>query len=486
MIVTLTVLFGMFCAAMEALITATLLPTIILDLGQMELYPWIVNGFLLLFIIMTPIFGKLSDTYGYKQMYLVAVAIFLFSSALCGMAQSMPQLILFRSLQGVGTGGMITMSVIFFGKIFTLDQRPKMQALLSSAWAVASLLGPAIGAYLAMALSWRWAFLINIPLASVIFVMIYFFAESKPADDPTPTFDYKGLILFVLGCASFVFGLIQLSQFHVSLLGIFFLCLGILCWAVFVRYSKTQEHPFIPISLFARQEVLLAVMMGFFGGVFLFSTANFMPLYVQGVLGETPRQSSYVITAVAMGSFTGAICSGFLLNRVGFRVMSSCGALSVILGYGLALGTRSQESLWFLVASCYAIGIGISMIANASIIALQAASPKEMLGRATSMFHFFRSFGGLIGVASLGGLQLGVFKLGIEGHPLAETPQKIFDPSVQASFQQESILKVALSNSLASIFICCLVIGIIAWIISFKITSKRPVDYTNHEDSSHV
>lgn len=486
MIVTLTVLFGMFCAAMEALITATLLPTIILDLGQMELYPWIINRFLLFFIIMTPIFGKLSDTYGYKQMYLVAVMIFLVSSTLCGMARSMPELILFRSLQGIGTGGMITMSVIFFGKIFTLQDRPKMQALLSSAWAMASLLGPAIGAHLAMILSWRWAFWINVPLASIIFLMIYLFAENKPADDPSPSFDYKGLLLFILGCAAFVFGLIQLSQFHFSPLAFLFLFLGVFCWTIFVHYSKTKEHPFIPIALFARQEVVLAVMMGFFGGVFLFSTANFMPLYVQGVLGETARQSSFVITAVALGSFTGALMTGLLLNRLGFRWMSSCGALCVVLGYGLALTTLNQESLRLLMLSCYTIGTGISLIANASIIALQAASPGEMLGRATSMFHFFRSFGGLIGVATLGGLQLGLFKIGIEGHPLAENPQKIFDPTVQASLQQESLLRAALSNSLISIFICCFIIGIIAWLISFKITSKRPIDYANSEDSSHV
>ena len=486
MIVTLTVLFGMFCAAMEALITATLLPTIILDLGQMELYPWIINGFLLLFIIMTPIFGKLSDTYGYKQMYLVAVCIFLISSTLCGLAQSTPQLIVFRSLQGVGTGGLITMSVIFFGEIFSLEERPKMQALLSSMWAMASILGPSIGAYLAAVHSWRFAFLINIPLALLIFLIILKSAENNPLDESSSSFDSKGLTLFVMGSVFFVYGLIETSQFQLKLTSLLFLFTGILCWLYFIRYSKSKEHPFIPISLFTKREVLLAVTMGFFAGIFLFSTANFMPLFVQGILGESARQSSYVITAIAMGSFTGAILNGIFLNRVGFRRLSSCGAISIMFGYGSSLYIHTSLQLWMLALSCYFIGMGISLIANSSIIALQASAPKDMLGRATSMFHFFRSFGGLIGVASLGGLQIGLFKWEIADHPLAKTPQKIFDPFIQQSLQGESILKTSLSNSLFAIFACCFLFSFITWLISLKITSKRPIDYSNQKESPHV
>ncbi len=496
MIVIVTVLFGMFCAAMEALITATILPTIISNLGGMELYPWLINSFLLSFIVVTPIFGKMSDTYGYKRVYLTAVTIFCLSSMLCGAAQSMEQLILFRGLQGIGTGGLITMSIIFFGEIFPLERRPRMQAMLSSMWAIASLLGPLIGAYLAHTLSWRWAFYINVPSAMAIFFLIYCFANGKRSKETTQPLDKIGLGVFIVSCGGFVYAIMGLSQLktsiHTLLLLMASLCLGI----IFIRHISNISNPFIPINLFKRQEVVLSVLLGFFCGFFLFCIANFLPMYVQGVLGMEANYVGRVVTAIAMGSFTGAIICGLLLNRKGFRTLAVGGAVSILAGFFSLILMDRQATLWKLSLSNFFIGLGISSIANASIIAAQAASPKAMLGRATSLFHFFRSFGGLIGIATMGGLQLGIFRRGLQSlietnhqkyqylFDFAQHPQQIFDSLRRALWNQEQldVLPGLLGNSIHVVFICCFLAGIVAFYFSLKMPKKKPRDYSIAED----
>jgi len=496
MVVIVTVLFGMFCAAMEALITATILPTIISNLGGMELYPWIVNSFLLAFIVVTPIYGKMSDTYGYKKVYLTAVIIFCISSMLCGAAQNMPQLILFRGLQGIGTGGLITMSIVFFGEIFPLDKRPRMQAMLSSMWAIASLLGPAIGAFLVETLSWRWAFYINIPTAIVIFFLILTFAESKKSKDHHKPFDGRGLGLFVIGCAAFVYALIGISQLNPSVYNILSLVLSILVGGVFIRHILNTPYAFIPVSLFKKREMVLSVILGFFAGFFLFCTANFLPMYVQGVLGMTANYAGRIVTAIALGSFSGAIICGLLLNRKGFRVIATAGAISIICGFSSLIFMDKEPVLWGLALSNYLIGLGISCIANASIIAAQAASPGSMVGSATSMFHFFRSFGGLIGIATMGGMQLGIFRRGLKNliatndkdygylTDFIHHPQQIFDPILRSMWNEEqlTILPGILGSSIHAVFIVCFVVGFVTFFFTTKMPTKKPKDYSIAED----
>lgn len=388
------------------------------------------------------------------------------------------------------------MSIIFFGEIFTLEKRPKMQALLSSMWAIASLLGPLIGAFLAQTLSWRWAFYINVPSALVIFFLILKFAKNQSVSRKNQSIDATGLGLFVLFSSTGVMMLMGISQLHFTAktLLFFLICSG--SGYFFFRHLFTKQNPFIPISLLKRKDVFLPVSMGFFCGFFLFCIANFLPMYVQGVLGLEPASAAKIVTTVALGSFSGSLIAGFLLNRKGIRTIASAGALCLLFGFAALVEVLNNPNLWKLSLSSYFIGAGISAIANSSIIAAQAASPKGMIGGATSMFHFFRSFGGLVGISSMGGLQLGEFRHGIErliaqngreySHLFAflQNPEQIFNPVVRKNWNQSELkeLPEIFGNSFDVIFICCFILGLGAFYIARKMPKRKPKDYMIVED----
>jgi EmrB/QacA subfamily drug resistance transporter len=489
MITVITILLGVFCSAMEALVTATIMPTIISELGGFELYPWVANSFMLASVVTAPFAGSFADSFGYKKTYLVSVGIFIIGSLLCGTATSMQQLIAYRVVQGVGSSGLLTLSLVLFGALYPIEKRAKMQALVGAMWALASVLGPALGAFLTSHFSWPWAFWVNIPFGFLIFLAFIFRTVIPEPERKNFAMDLSGGALFTVGTLGIVYGLLNLGKLNMDAINWLVLLFGLFVMLYFVAFRKKVQHPFIPFYLFRKTSISLPVILAFFAGFFLFNVSNFTPMFVQGVLGEAAIVAGKVVTAVAFGSFTGSLISGTLLNRLGFRWMSTKGSILVVLGFYVLFLQGTHTSVWLLMLGNYIVGCGVSIIANANMVAVQAAAPAENLGAATSMVTFSRTFGGMIGIAMMGGLQLGLYQVAVDEiktydmTSLAAASHKIFDPVLRSTITPEHLKGIveAFSKSLHAVFLGCGIIATLALLFAFRMPNRTPKEVSESQ-----
>lgn len=410
-IATLTVFFGMFIAAMESLIGATILPSILSSLGGLDLYPWVGSGFLLVLVLATPIFGQLSDNWGFFKSYLLATSLFILGSMGCGLSLSMPMLVISRGIQGAGTAGLITLCLIYAGLAYPLKIRHKVQAVISLMWALASLIGPALASFIVMYASWRWVFLINIPLSLLILLGASIYLRHLPQNNEGKTFDYQGAFLFLLGIASFLLILISVEKGQwgppqVGLMVISCLSLGLM-----IYMDQGKEDSFIPLKLvLASPHETASMGIGLLGGGFLFSTASLLPLFIQGAQGLPVQEVGKVVASMALGTCAGSVATAFLLGRAGFRITSISGSMLVFIGVFLLTRLDLQSPLTQAMAANFLLGTGIGISANNAIVATQTFAPFPSIGMFTSLFSFSRSMGGMLFLSFLGALQLYSFR----------------------------------------------------------------------------
>lgn len=433
-----TVMSGMFIAAMESLIGSTTLPTIVSSLGAIELFPWVISCFLLALVVATPLFGKLADHWGFFKVYIAAICLFFMGSLFCGLALSMPQLILARSIQGIGTAGLITLCILYVGIAYPADSRHKMQALISSVWAIASLLGPALGAFIVNFFSWRFAFLINIPFCMLIFIGACFFLKNLPRTKVKAPFDTLGAFLFTSVALLFLYCLVQVGKLQNDFSNIALFIFSCLFIFYLLRRSSNNKDAFPSIEpLKAHPELKTSIALGALGGAFLFSSANFLPIFVQGVQGDSMAAIGKIVTGMALGTCLGSYITAMILNQVGFRTTSLLGSVFVSSGL-ISLSLLNEDSSLFIVTlGNFIMGTGIGISANVAIVATQKYSDANRLGAVTSMFSFFRSLGGMLAVSLLGAIQLGSFR-----HTLGEKMTNLFQQdALQVMQHPEYILE---------------------------------------------
>ncbi|NTU50503.1 MAG: MFS transporter [Desulfobulbaceae bacterium] len=485
-VVTGAILLVMFLSAMEGMITSTIMPSVISAVGGLSLYPWVGTIFMLASTITTPLYGKLSDIYGHKRFILIAIGIFLLGSVLCGLAQTMVQLIIFRGIQGLGAGGLLTMSFIMFGILFPPEKRAKMQSLLSSVWAFASLVGPIIGAFFVETLSWRWAFFVNVPIGFLSAWAIFSFLHLPKESRTNHSIDYTGAVLFSVGGAALLYGLLEISQLGASLLDVAAIVAGVLCIFFLMRHERNAKEPIIPLDLFPSSTFSVSVILGFFSGAALFSVSNFVPIFVQGALGETAAISGRVVTGVSFGWVTGSVVCGRMLNKYGFQSMAFSGSVIMLTGFLVLNQITIASPWWYLFICTNWLGFGMGFVATSTLVAVQVGVPKRKMGVATSTVQFFRSVGGTVGLSILGGVQLGAFQKGLltefigEKTPalsnLIEQPHLILDPVSRSTIPQDAIQKVSLvlANSIQEVFFLAMLVSIIGIFISWKMPSLNP------------
>ncbi len=462
------------------------MPSVISSVGGLSLFPWVGTAFMLASTITTPLYGKLSDLYGHKKFIVIAIVVFLIGSVLCGIAQSMVQLIAFRAIQGIGAGGLITMSFIMFGLLFSPQKRAKMQSALSSVWGIASVAGPIIGAFFVENLSWRWAFFVNIPLG-LISLWLILTTLRLPNDTKTRhSIDYKGALLFASGGILILFSFLEMSQAKVGVLQLSTLFIGLLLLVLLVWQEKQAAEPIIPISLFRSRVFYVSVFLGFLAGATLFSVSNIIPLFVQGSLGESAGISGRVITGISFGWVSGTIICGRLLNKVGFKAISVSGGLAMLIGVVLMSLISLDTPWWHLFINNFILGLGMGFIATSSLIAVQSSVPQKTLGAATSTVQLFRSVGGTIGLSVLGGLQIGQFQQGLSTElarnpssyleKLYQAPHVILDPlnRLELPVLELRIVSQLLAESIQAVFLIALAIAMIVFIWSWFMPKENP------------
>ena len=389
------ILLSMFMAALEATVVATAMPTVVGDLGGLELYGWVGSIYMVGSTITIPIYGKLADLYGRKPTMFLGVALFLAGSMASGLATSMTQLIAFRALQGVGAGGMQPVAMTIVGDLFTVEERGKIQGLFGAVWGVAGMAGPLVGALIVRALSWRWVFYINLPFGLVTVAMLAaFFHEDVAKKDHS--IDFAGAGLLSTAILALLLGVSGVQPFLT-------IPVAVLAFAAFIAVERRAKEPLLPLDLLAQPVIGYANLAGGLLGALMMSTVLYVPLYVQAVLGGTPAEAGTAVAPMLVGWPIASAVSGRLLTRVGMRALVRVGtAISCIAAWVTVLSLQPFAPLFAVRLSMFALGLGMGTANTALIIAVQSAVSWKQRGVATASTMFFRTIGGALSVGILG------------------------------------------------------------------------------------
>ena len=395
------VLGGTFLAAIEMTVVAAAMPTVAGQLGGLAWYSWVFSAYLLASTVSIPLWGKLSDLYGRRRFYLWCIGIFLVGSALSGAARSMPELILFRTLQGFGAGGLMPLGMSIIGDHYTLRERGRTQGLLSAVWGVASVAGPLAGGYITALLSWRWVFYLNIPFGILAAVAVGA-ALRDPARGARRTVDYAGAALLA---TSVTLLMLAVGQTGVPGRGAWaaLACaaaLGFGWWLL--RVERRAAEPMVPVDLLGDRMVASIAGIGLLVGAAMFSAISYVPLLVQEGLGGTAVEAGRALTPLVLGWVVVSVIAGRLVHRTGYRPMVVGGLSIVTVAFaGLASITAAAPG-WLLRAELALMGMGMGMAMLSLVLAMQSAVARRHLGVATSFGQFTRSIGGAVGVALFG------------------------------------------------------------------------------------
>ena len=391
--------------AIDATILATAVPTIVDDLGGFSQFPWLFSSYLLAQAVSVPVYAKLSDTLGRKPIILVGIGLFLLGSILCGVAWSMPALIAFRVVQGLGAGAIQPMAITIAGDIYTLAERAKTQGYLASVWAISSVVGPSLGGIFAALDAWRWIFFINVPICLLAaFLLMRSFHEK--IERVRHQIDYAGAILLTLSLSLLILAVLEGGQAWAwnswQSLGAF--AVGGSLLIAFVLVERRAAEPVLPLWVFSRRLLLTTSLIGLATGALITGLTSYVPTYLEGSIDTSPLLAGLALAALTLGWPIAASISGRWYLRYGFKRTILVGLLIAILGSIAVAAFASTPSVIIVAVACFVIGLGLGTAVTPSMIAAQSSVPWNERGVVTGTNMFARSIGSAVGVAIFGAL----------------------------------------------------------------------------------
>jgi EmrB/QacA subfamily drug resistance transporter len=404
MVVVVGLMAGMFLAALDQSIVGTALPRIVSDLGGLDKLSWVVTAYLLTSTAATPLWGKISDLYGRRIIFQAAIVLFLAGSALCGLAQNMPQLIGFRALQGIGGGGLLAIAFSIIGDIIPPRERGRYQGYFGAVWGASAVAGPLLGGWFTDGPGWRWIFYINIPIGIVALAIISIVLK-LPLQKREHSIDYLGAAIIVAAVSAMLlyldWGGKNYGWGSARALGL--IAVSILLSALFIVVELRAKEPIIPMRLFRNSIFSVANLFGFLFGVAMFGSSIFLPLYLQAVKDMSPTRSGMAMLPTVVGMMTFSILSGQLITRRGrYKIYPVLGSLIVTASL-IVLSQLSVDTAYIHIAiGAFLFGAGMGLTMQTIVVAVQNAVEYRDMGVATSSATFFRSLGGAIGTAVLG------------------------------------------------------------------------------------
>ncbi len=391
--------------AIDSTILATAVPTIVADLGGFSSFPWLFSIYLLTQAVSVPIYSKLADTVGRKPVILFGVGLFLLGSILCGLAWSMPALIAFRAVQGLGAGAVQPMAITIAGDIYTVAERAKAQGYMASVWAISAVVGPTLGGFFAEFLTWNWIFFINIPLCLLAaWLLVRHLHETVERE--RHSIDWLGGILLTVGVSLLILALLEGGNAWAwdSAVSIGSLAAAVALLTAFVLVERRAVEPVLPLWVLRRRLLLTTALIGVGVGVVLIGLTSYVPTFLEALLGVSPLISGLTLATLTLGWPIAATLSGRVYLRIGFRATVLIGASIVVVATTVLALTSRTPSVVAVGLSCFAIGLGMGLVASPSLIAAQSSVGWGERGVVTGANMFARSIGSAVGVAVLGAL----------------------------------------------------------------------------------
>jgi EmrB/QacA subfamily drug resistance transporter len=402
------VMIAMLLSALDQTIVGVAMPRIITDLGGFSQYTWATSIYMITSAITVPIVGKLSDMYGRKIFYIIGISIFATFSLACGLSHSMTELIVFRGIQGIGGGIMMTNAFTVIADIFPPEKRGKFQGLLSSVWSFASVIGPTTGGFLTDSISWHWVFFINIPISAIaIFIFVKYF-PSLHIDNRKHTVDYAGVVALILMVMPVMlalsFGGVDYAWDSPQIISMFGFSGVMLIVFLFIEYRA--KEPIIPLSLFKIRVVSIANLASFLMGMGMFGCFIFIPLFLQGVLGASATASGNMQIPQSIAVMITSIIAGQIISSKmrPYRLLGIISMLMICLGLFLLSRLSTESAYWQVILYIVIMGFGMGISMPVFTLVIQNSVPYSQLGVATSSNNFLRSFGGAVGMSILGAI----------------------------------------------------------------------------------
>lgn len=402
-IVTVGLMLGMLITAMESTVVSTAMPTVIGDLHGIRIYPWVFSAYLLASTTTVPIYGKFADLYGRRRVFLLATAIFLVGSLLSGAAHTMPQLIAFRALQGLGAGGVLPLTLTVIGDLYKLEERARVQGLFTSMWGISSLGGPILGAWITQHLSWRWVFTINLPVGLLSALLVGAYLKETQTRSSGGQLDYAGLGLLT-GAVVSLLTLLQAGSGATPVLMLSLVTLTVSLLIAFIVQERRAPDPMLPLDLFQNPVIAAATIGNILIGLMMFGVDTFMPLFMQGVRGGGPESAGLVLTPLVLLWSISAYVGARALVRYGFQALALFGVSCILIAALSMAAMTAQTPTPFIVAAMAILGCGLGPCSMTFLMAAQNAVSWQQRGVVTASSQFFRSISGAVGVGALGAL----------------------------------------------------------------------------------
>lgn len=448
------VMLATFLTAIDATIVDTAMPRIVGTLGGFARMTWLVTAYLLTSTATVPLYGKLADIAGRKRTFTAGALLFLTGSALCGLAQNMTQLILFRGLQGLGAGAILPVVQTLIGDLFSPAERARMQGWFSSVWGLSALIGPLVGGLFVDYLSWRWLFFINLPLGAVALWVLHTSVSEQVRPRQAPV-DWLGCALLTVGVAALILALVEGGVHYpwgsppiLGLLGLAAACLALFAWQ-----ERRHPDPMLPPDLFRDRTVAVANLTSFLVGGVFYGTTVFLPLWAQGVQGYSATRSGASLLWLSIGWPLASVYGARYILRVGQRPAALVGlATNAAAALALNLANRLPGGIpeVGLAALTFAIGAGMGFATLSFILGVQASVGWERRGVATASLQFIRTLGGLVWVAAMGAVLnrtvtahlAGAPGLGPGAGPAADLANRLLDPAQRAAADPATLAAV--------------------------------------------
>ena len=391
--------------AIDGTIIATAVPSIVKDVGNPEAFPWLFSVYLLVQAVTVPVYSKLADTIGRKPIILIGIGLFLVGSVLCGFAWSMPSLIAFRVVQGLGAGAVAPMAITIAGDIYTVQERAKAQGYLASVWGIASVVGPTLGGVFSQYVSWRWIFFVNIPLSILAAIMIIR-ALHENIEKVRHRVDYLGASLITVALSLLILAVLEggVAWAWDAPISIGAFVVGGLMLVAFVFVERRAAEPVLPLWVFSRRVLLSTAFVGLGVGGIVIALSAYVPTYLQGTLGVPPIVAGLTLAALTVGWPIAAAVSGRFYLRIGFRNTVLVGLVFALAGSLTLALTAGQPSVPIVAVACFIIGIGMGLIAVPALVSAQSSVEWNQRAVVTGAQLFARSIGSAVGVAIFGAI----------------------------------------------------------------------------------